>query len=156
MNGDGSDVGSRMTRSLADFVRDVGFAVADGQRRLDRHSLSTQREIDREAAEGDLPHAFEAPWYRFAEVDVDMQLHFDTVYERRQSRDGTTYYAPGVGVNHAGPRQSSDEHVDATSSVHFRLVPVPPNMPSGRAREDGDGDEVDGDDARDTAGKGAA
>jgi hypothetical protein len=29
-------------------------------------------------------------------------------------------------------------------------------MPSGRAREDGDGDEVDGDDARDTAGKGAA
>ena len=156
MNGDGSDVGSRMTRSLADFVRDVGFAVADGQRRLDRHSLSTQRDIDREAAEGTLPHAFEAPWYRFAEVDVDMQLHFDTVYERRQSRDGTTYYAPEVGVNHAGPRQSSDEHVDATSSVRFRLVPVPPDMPSGRGGGDGDREGDGDDDAEDTPGTGAA
>lgn len=138
MNGDGSDVGSGLTRSLADFVRDVGLAVAEGQHELDNNSLTTQLAIERDAEEGRIPHTFEAPWYRFAEVDVDMRLQVDTTLESHRGRDETTFYRPRLTVSPTEPaRGERTGHVDASSSIRFRIVPVPPNMPSGRTGDRG-------------------
>jgi hypothetical protein len=149
MSTDDPDIGSRLTRTLADFVRDVGFAVAEGQQELDSNSLKTQSAIDRDAAEGRIPHRFEVPWYRFAEVDVDMRIHFDTVYERDRGEDNTVFYTPRVAVKPPDPRRATvDEHVEATSGVRFRLVPVPPDLPSGPSGrapdDDAEDDEEDG------------
>ncbi|MEF8868277.1 MAG: hypothetical protein V5A85_07155 [Haloarculaceae archaeon] len=131
MSDDGSDIGSRLARSLADFVRDVGLAVAEGQQELDRNSLNTQLGIDRDAEEEGLPHLIEAPWYRFAEVDVDARLHVDTAIEPRRSRDETEFYRPRLTVRPPGSTpEGRTEHHDATSSIHFRIIPVPPDLPA--------------------------
>lgn len=136
MTDGGSGTGSRVARPLADFVRDVGLAVAEGQRELDQHSLATQLDIDRDAAEGTLPHPFEAPWYRYAEVDVDVKMHVDTELERRSREDGVAFYRPRLTVRPAEPAREDDGHLAVTSSVRFRLVPSPPNLPAGGGRDD--------------------
>ena len=140
MTNGASGVGSRVARPLADFVRDVGLAVAEGQQELDRHSLATQLDIDRDAADGTIPHVFEAPWYRFAEVDVDMKLHVDTELEGGRGRGGATFYSPRLTVRPAEPGADGD-HADVASSVHFRLVPAPPNLPPQPGRDGEPSDE---------------
>lgn len=131
-----------MARPLADFVRDVGLAVAEGQQELDRHSLATQVDIDRDAEDGTIPHVFEAPWYRFAEVDVDMKIHVDTELETRRTRGDTAFYHPRLTVRPAEPgSDDGSDHAEATSSVQFRIIPAPPNLPPER----GDDDSPDGD-----------
>jgi hypothetical protein len=140
MSKSGSGAGSGTARPLADFVRDVGLAVAEGQAELDRNSLATQLDIDRAATEGRLPHVLEAPWYRFGEVDVDMKLTVDTELQTRRSRDGTTFYHPRLTVQPAASGETTRETRDLTSSVHFQIVPAPPNLPPERTGADGTGD----------------
>jgi hypothetical protein len=138
----GSGTGSRVARPLADFVRDVGLAVAEGQQELDRHSLATQLDIDRDAEVGTIPHSFEAPWYRFAEVDVDMKLHVDTELETRRGRSESKFYHPRLTVRPAEPgREDGGDHADVTSSVHFRIVPAPPNLPQKQGPDDEPSDD---------------
>jgi len=144
MTNGASGAGARAARPLADFVRDVGLAVAESQHELDRNSLATQHDIDRDAEAGAIPHAFEAPWYRFAEVDVDMKLHVDTELQRRGDRGDDTFLHPRLTVRPAEPAREADDHADVTSSVHFRIVPVPPDLPPRRGRDPDGSEDTDG------------
>ena len=74
----------RITRPLGNVVRDVGLAVAEGQQALDEALDRTYR---REGDDGVLDWG--TPWYRFAEVEVDLQLYFYT-HEEEEGLDGAS------------------------------------------------------------------
>jgi len=62
---------------------------------------------------------------------VDARLHVDTAIEPRRSRDETEFYRPRLTVRPPGSTpEGRTEHHDATSSIHFRIIPVPPDLPA--------------------------
>ncbi|AUV83401.1 hypothetical protein C2R22_18580 [Salinigranum rubrum] len=161
-NGDGDDV-ERITRPLGTVIRDVGLAVAEGQQELDR-KLRTQYL----SAPDDGPVDLETPWYRFAEVEVDLQLHFHTheLVERPPGHVARAVEGKG-GVAAATPRYEvaasvatpsdpgfAEHERSGASRIRFRIIPVTP-PPLSRAETsgtneangaNGEGDEDGGDD----------
>jgi hypothetical protein len=133
-NGDGDDV-ERITRPLGTVIRDVGLAVAEGQQELDR-KLRTQYL----SVPDDGPVGLETPWYRFAEVEVDLELHFQTheVVERPTGDVARVVEGKG-GVAAATPRYEvaaavatpsdigfAEHEQSGASRIRFRIVPVTP------------------------------
>jgi hypothetical protein len=128
----------RITRPLGNVVRDVGLAVAEGQQALDEALDRTYR---REGDDGVLDWG--TPWYRFAEVEVDLQLYVYTheeeegldgasdrmrqvVEERRNVAERPPRY--GLTATPATPSGStlSEHETGGASRIHFRIVPVTP------------------------------
>jgi hypothetical protein len=115
------------TRPLADVVRDLATAVADGQAELDRAVADAARE----AAQNGTPPPTS---YRFAEVDLDVQLEL-SLAARPEERDGEKKgFRPFVAAAPVDPKDRQREAVDTelTSSVRARLVPVPADRPETR------------------------
>ncbi|WP_152039635.1 hypothetical protein [Salinigranum salinum] len=149
-NSDGDDV-ERITRPLGDVIRDVGLAVAQGQQDLDEELHKVYR---REGDDGLLD--WETPWYRFAEVEVDLQLQFHTLEEREdltnQASDRARRIAEergnvsqstaryGLVATPAAPSGStfSEREMGGSSRIHFRIVPVTPPATTRRDATDGD------------------
>lgn len=117
---------------LADIIREVGFAVAEGQRELDHHALATQFDLQRGAEEGDVPHAFDTPWYRYTEVEADLKLVFGTHYTRERSERAAErgFRRPSLVAAPPDARDRRDD-VEMAGNVRFRIVPVPPEMRHG-------------------------
>ena len=113
------------TRPLAEVVRELAAAVAEGQAELDR----TVGELARErAAEGAPPPT---P-YRFAEVDLDVRMSL-SLHAKPEERDGDVRgYRPFLAASPLSPASREREEVDAdvTSTVRARLVPVPAERPT--------------------------
>jgi hypothetical protein len=133
----------QITRPLWHVIRDVGLAVAQGQHELDDELLDTYRA---HAAEGgpDL----ETPWYRFAEVEVDLELHFHTVGEfdppppdtpRVAYEGGTKPLQYGLVAAPATPPDAafSETERSGSSRIRFRIVPVAPPTRSGDGARSG-------------------
>ena len=145
-NADGTDV-ERITRPLGTVIRDVGLAVAEGQQQLDDRLLTQYREH----ADDGLA-AMETPWYRFAEVEVDLEMHFHTVEEHEtrpkevhdiaQKKGGIPDRVQqyGLAATPAVPFAAglSSEEQSGSSRIRFRIIPVtPPSVAQGdRADED--------------------
>jgi hypothetical protein len=140
----------RITRPLGDVVRDVGLAVAEGQQALDEALDRTYR---REGDDGVLDWG--TPWYRFAEVEVDLQLYFQTHEEEERLADaserlrrvvaekGNVAERPpryGLTAAPATPSGStlSERETGGASRIHFRIVPV---TPPATVQRDTTGDE---------------
>lgn len=123
---------------MSEVVRNVAMAVADGQAALDRRTAEVQRELEAAAAAGDLPYAIDAPWYRFAEVDVDVELavSVDAEVERDDSGKLRAYkpYLRATPLD-AGVKQTYDVDSELASTLSMRLVPVP----AARRASGGDG-----------------
>lgn len=142
MPNDVDDDVERITRPLAKVIRDVGAAVADGQQRLDK-----QLRAQYLAAAEDGPIELETPWYRFAEVEVDLELHFYThevveqpTPEVEAAIDDAEGVPPGAmrydleaAVATPSDVTFSERDHGGTSRMHFRIVPVTP--PSSLQRE---------------------
>lgn len=115
------------TRPLADVVRDLATAVADGQAELDRAVADAAREA---AVDGTPPPTS----YRFAEVDLDVRLSL-SLAARPEERDGTQKgFRPFVAAAPVDPgdRQRESVDTDLTSTVRARLIPVPADSPRHR------------------------
>jgi hypothetical protein len=150
----------QITRPLGEVIRDVGKAVAEGQQDLDRDLHDMYRRAD---DDGLLD--LETPWYRFAEVEVDLELHFYTREEEEdvskhgskrlqeivEGKENVPQTAPRYGLiaTPAAPSTTfSERETGGSSRIHFRIVPVtPPALarPDVSGREDGGANE--GDDA---------
>lgn len=146
-NGADGDAVEQVTRPLGKVVRDVGLAVAAGQRELDDALL---REYRAQAAKTGLD--LETPWYRFAEVEVDLELFFHTVEDSSPPPPDTPTKVldldadggePSEYTLMAGPATPSDATFSETersgaSRIRFRIVPVaPPVLSQGEGRVDG-------------------
>ncbi|MFC7068376.1 hypothetical protein [Halobaculum lipolyticum] len=114
---------------MAEVVRNIALAVADGQAALDRRTAEVQRELEAAAAAGELPYAIDAPWYRFSEVDVDVELAVSVDAEVERDAGGTVRgYRPYVKATplDAGATRTTDVDAELASTLSMRLVPVPP------------------------------
>ena len=129
----------RITRPLGDVIRDVGKAVAEGQQDLDRDLHDRYRQDDEDGLVD-----LESPWYRFAEVEVDLELHFQTHEEEEDvsthGSDRLQRIVKGKGnVPHTAPRYGliatpatpsgptfSEHETSGSSRIRFRIVPVTP------------------------------
>jgi hypothetical protein len=147
-DGDGVD---QITRPLGSVIRDVGLAVAEAQQALDEELHKVYR---REGADGLLD--WETPWYRFAEVEVDLQLHFHTREEgqdleahaserakemaRELGNVAETTPQYGLVAAPAAPSGSTltERDMGGSSRIHFRIVPVTPPATTRRDESDGD------------------
>ncbi|WP_380680083.1 hypothetical protein [Salinigranum sp. GCM10025319] len=149
-HGDGVE---RITRPLGAVIRDVGLAVADGQQQLDDRLLDQYRE---HADDGLVD--LETPWYRFAEVEVDLEMHFHTVEEHETVPEHVREVAEkrgnvpdrvqqyGLVATPATPSETSVSEGERGGSSHirFRIVPVtPPTIARGN-RTDGESGENGG------------
>jgi hypothetical protein len=145
-NRDGNEA-ERITRPLGTVIRDVGLAVAEGQQRLDDRLLEQYREH----ADDGVRH-LETPWYRFAEVEVDLEMHFHTVEEYEEppehvravaeKRGNVPHQVPKYGLTAtpatpAGAGFSQDER-SGSSRIRFRIVPVTPPSIAPGDQEDGE------------------
>jgi hypothetical protein len=142
-NRDG-DTGERITRPLGKVIRDIGLAVAEGQQQLDDRLLDQYRE---HADDGLVD--METPWYRFAEVDVDLEMHFHTVEEHETLPEGLRDVARKRGnvpdrvqnyslaATPATPTGTglSESEKEGSSRIRFRIVPVSPPTIAQRGRE---------------------
>jgi hypothetical protein len=141
-DGDGAE---RITRPLGSVIRDVGLAVAEGQQQLDDRLLDQYREH----ADDGLTH-LETPWYRFAEVEVDLEMSFHTVEEHEeppkhvrdvaQKRGNVPdrvqqYGLAAAPATPAGAGFSQDE-AGGSSRIRFRIVPVTPPSIAQEGRSD--------------------
>ena len=144
----------RITRPLGNVVRDVGLAVAEGQQALDEALDRTYR---REGDDGVLDWG--TPWYRFAEVEVDLQLYFYT-HEEEEGLDGASYRMrqvveerenvaerpPRYGLTAAPATPSgsklSEHETGGASRIHFRIVPVTPPVTVQRDTTDDENQET--------------
>lgn len=115
------------SREVGSLVRDVALAVAEGQRDMDRHSLATQRELDAAAATGEAEYELAAPWYKFAEVDVDLSLDVEVDLSEDAETEGG-FYRPRIFARPITTRERTRREVDSSlkSDVRFKIVPVPP------------------------------
>jgi hypothetical protein len=155
-NSDGDGV-ERITRPLGSVIRDVGLAVADGQQQLDDRLFDQYRE---HADDGlfDL----ETPWYRFAEVEVDLEMYFHTVEEHEVAPEHVREVAEKRGnvpdrvqqyglvatpATPAGAGSSTDEE-RGSSRIRFRIVPVTPPTVARGTDADPDGDSSSGPETR--------
>lgn len=121
-------------RPLAEVVREVATAVADSQVEVDRNAVELQREIQRAFEDGETDHRIEVPWYRFSEVDVDLEVALELRGRPEVDDDGDVRaYEPEVAAYPVGPRfaEEFDFDLEAASSLSVTLVPVPPEGTSG-------------------------
>jgi hypothetical protein len=110
-------------RPLAEVVRELAVAVAEGQAELDRSVDELARD---RAADAPPPTP-----YRFAEVDLDVRLSL-SLHAKPEARDGEVRgYRPFLAATPLSPDAREREAVDAdlTSAVRARLVPVPADRP---------------------------
>jgi hypothetical protein len=118
-----------LARPLAEVIRNVSAAVADGQAGLDRHAIALEREIAAAVERGDLEYDLDASWFQFAEVDVDVSVALSVTGREEVDRDGTVRgIRPVVTALAYGPdlKQRYGYEADAASDVSLRIVPVPP------------------------------
>lgn len=132
-----------VSRPMSEVVRNVALAVADGQATLDRRTAEVQRELEAAVDAGELDYALDAPWYRFADVNVDVELAVGI--ETREERDAegrVRGYKPYVTAAPLSPGAARTYDVDAdlASTLSLRLVPVPPERRAAGATPEG-GDE---------------
>ena len=141
---DGDDA-ERITRPLGSVIRDVGLAVAEGQQQLDDRLLDQYRNH----ADDGLLDA-ETPWYRFAEVEVDLEMQFHTVEEHEEPPEHVRDIAQNRGnvpkrvqqyglaatpATPVGAGFSQDEQ-SGSSRIRFRIVPVTPPGIAQRGRSE--------------------
>lgn len=146
-NGDGKNI-EQITRPLGTVIRDVGLAVAEGQQQLDDRLLTQYRE---HADDGLLD--METPWYRFSEVEVDLEMHFHTVEEHETLPEELRDVAQRKGnvpdrvqqyrlaATPATPPGTSfsEGREGGSSRIRFRIVPVtPPSVTRGDRTEESD------------------
>jgi hypothetical protein len=155
-NSHGNEV-ERITRPLGEVIRDVGKAVAEGQQELDKDLHRMYRQDA-----GDGPIDRETPWYRFAEVNVDLELHFHTREEEEDvSKHGSERLQQIVGekqnVERTVPQYGlvatpatpsttfSERETGGSSRIRFRIVPVTPPLVTRTETSGGEDEETEED-----------
>lgn len=111
-------------RPLAEVVKELAVAVAEGQAELDRSVGELARERSVEGTPPPTP-------YRFAEVDLDVRMSL-SLHAKPEERDGVVGgYRPFLAASPLSPaaRERGEVDADVTSTVRARLVPVPAERP---------------------------
>lgn len=119
-----------LARPLAEVIRNVSAAVAEGQANLDRNSIAVQRDIDAAIQRGDLEYDLSAPWFQFSAVDVDVTVALALSGREEVDRDGNVRgYKPVMNAFPYNPRLKNtyDFEAEAASDVTLSIVPVPEN-----------------------------
>lgn len=105
---------------LGNLVREIGKSVAAAQRELDDAALATQQSLAAERPEL-AQLGYRVTWYQIPEAEVEMRmaLHF----ERKESSSPVRLFATPFNVKY---RNNFNFVADGTSTLKFRIVPVPP------------------------------
>lgn len=115
---------------IASLLREIGMAVADGQRRLDHHHLAQQIEQHRRAARGEVPNSVDSPWFRINDVETDLTLMLSTRMVPPAGDAESNFYNRELVAR--PPRR--DERTDASetaSRISVSLTPVSPEYYGG-------------------------
>lgn len=119
----------RMTRPLSEVLRNVATAVAKSQTELDSNALAVGREIERAVEAGELDHAIDAPWYKFSEVGIDLDLELEMTGEPEVDDQGEVRALRPVAMarpTSGGSRHRTEYEAELGAEVSATLVAVPP------------------------------
>ncbi|MFB6107772.1 MAG: hypothetical protein ABEJ82_02880 [Haloplanus sp.] len=117
-----------LSRPLEELVSGVARSVAEEQAALDRQSLSTERDVRRAVAAGELDAPIDPAWFRFAGVEADLNVALSVRARPERDDDGTVRaYRPVLVAAPTDPQFTTrhDYDVTAASRVSLDIVPVP-------------------------------
>lgn len=105
---------------LGNLVREMGKSVAVAQQELDAAALAAQQQIATKYPEL-ATLGYQATWYQIPEAEVEMRmaLHFEKPAGNKPAR----VFAAPFNVKY---RNVLDFSAEGSSSLRFRIVPVPP------------------------------
>ena len=115
---------------IASLLREIGMAVADGQRRLDHHHLAQQIKQHRHAARGDVPNSFDSPWFRINDVETDLTLMLSTRMVPPAGDTESNFYNREL-VARPPRRGDRTDATDLASRISVSLTPVSPEYSRG-------------------------
>lgn len=126
-----------LARPLDEVVRNIAKSVVEGQLKLEKDSIEIQRQIEEAIDEGELKHELDAPWYKFSDVEFDINVAMELNGREIRDEDGTIRgYEPEIAAFPIGPRFSDSFNYDTSAADNFqvKLVQIPPE----KKRTDGD------------------
>lgn len=121
------------TRPLRETIREIAFAVAEGQAELDRSIIDLQRELTEAFERGEIDQPLTPQQFRFADVDIDLKMIVtqSVTPEKRPDDDQPRAYKPRINATLLSPESRQRENLERelVSTVNTRIVPVPPERP---------------------------
>lgn len=112
-----------LIRPLSDVLVQVGKAIAETQKALDRNSADTQIFIENDEILGQ--YDLRATWYHMPEVDLELKMSLSMHEEQKLDTGITTPMILCAPVN-ASYVRNFDYDIAGSSEIKARIVPVPP------------------------------
>jgi hypothetical protein len=119
----------KLITPLGELLKSVGTSIVETQREMDDAAIATQRRIDQEVDEGTLLYRLEAPFYHFAQVDLELKLALSMKWERTTESGGNPEGYKAIAL--AAPLNATYQNTFAyeasgTSQIKARIMSIPP------------------------------
>jgi len=110
----------------AALIRDICRSVAEAQRELDKSALLAQTELENNYP-GLHKIGYQVTWYHIPEVTVElkMAMHFNYHKENENDKNSPETFDVLLGAYNGKYKQSYDFEEEGSSTLKFRLVPIP-------------------------------
>lgn len=115
---------------LGDLIAQVGRGVADAQRALDAASIAALRDIyesDEELFRELQRIGYRPTWYHIPEAEGEIQVALSVAGDTSTSAAGAPRVKLYAAPLDAGYTSRFSFNLEASSTVKFRIVPVPPS-----------------------------
>lgn len=122
----GEEIDEVLITPLSKLLGDVGCAVAETQRALDRNSIRTQLELESDELLSE--YDVQAAWYHIPEVELDIKMSLTIkMEEERDYKHRLRGFKP---VLNAAPLNASHNslynyNVQGSSSIKAKIVSIP-------------------------------
>jgi len=119
----------KLIRPLGELLQSVGVSIVNTQMEMDDAAITTQERIDKDVAEGRLLYRLEAPWYHFAQVDLELKMAISMKWE--QTTASSTRSRGYRAIALAAPMNATYKNLfeydmNGASQIKARIMSVPP------------------------------
>jgi len=109
---------------LATILREIAKSVADAQRSLDEHMLTTQKKIQSDEQNELRQIGYQPTWYHMPEINFELKMAM--YYEESgSSKERKGFFFSPFNAKY---QNNFNYKSEGTSTIKVRIVPVPPPL----------------------------